>query len=261
MSEGNKGREWPTGPLDVSRMSEKEKIRATYKKYLKDYLRVVAAIDENVGLLLDYLDESGLAENTIVIYTSDQGMFLGEHNYYDKRWMFEESLKMPFLIRHPGEIDPGTVNSDMITNLDFAELFLDYAGAEIPGDMQGRSFRQNLVGETPADWRKAIYYRYWMQIEGSNVPAHYGIRTERYKLIFFYGRGLGKKGSTEDWITPAAWELYDLQEDPMELKNLYGLPGYEAVTQELKNELNQLKVYYGDQDQIYPEVKQLSGLD
>ena len=261
MSEGNKGREWPTGSLDVGGMSDEEKIRATYQKYLKDYLRVVAAIDENVGRLLDYLDESGLAENTIVIYTSDQGMFLGEHNYYDKRWMFEESLKMPFLIRHPGEIDPGTVCEDMITNLDFAELFLDYAGAEIPGDMQGRSFRKNLAGETPEGWRKEIYYRYWMQIEGSNVPAHYGIRTARYKLIFFYGRGLGIKGSTEGWVTPASWELYDLQEDPMELNNLYGLDGYEAVTRELKRELNRLKEQYGDQDKLYPEIMQLSGLE
>ena len=258
MSEGNKGREWPTGPLDVSGMTEEEKIRATYQKYLKDYLRVVAAIDENVGRLLDYLDESGLAENTIVIYTSDQGMFLGEHSYYDKRWMFEESLKMPFLIRVPGEIAPGTVCGDMITNLDFAELFLDYAGAEIPGDMQGRSFRDNLAGKTTDNWRTAIYYRYWMQIEGSNVPAHYGIRTARYKLIFFYGRGLDRNGSTDGWETPAAWELYDLEEDPLEMRNLYGQPGYESITREMKRELHRLKEKYGDQDALYPEMMQLS---
>jgi len=254
MSEGKNGREWPTGKLDVSGMTDEEKIRATYQKYLKDYLRVVAAIDENVGRLLDYLDESGLAENTIVAYTSDQGMFLGEHSYYDKRWMYEESLKMPFLIRYPGEIEAGSVCTDMVTNLDFAELFLDYAGVDIPEDMQGRSFRENLVGRTPADWRTSFYYRYWMQIEGSNVPAHYGIRTEKYKLIFFYGLGLGRNGSTEGWVTPAGWELYDLEEDPKELKNLYGQPGYEAITSQLKEGLSQLKSEVDDPDEKYPEM-------
>ncbi len=257
MSEGKRGREWPTGKLDVTGMTDKEKIRAAYQKYLKDYLRVVAAIDENVGRLMDYLDESGLSENTVVIYTSDQGMFLGEHSYYDKRWMFDESLKMPFLIRKPGEIEPGSVCGDMITNLDFAELLLDYAGLEIPGDMQGRSFRQNLAGVTPEDWRTSIYYRYWMHIEGSNVPAHYGIRTERYKLIFFYGLGLGRKGSTEGWITPAGWELYDLQADPLELHNRYGDPEYSSVTNELKKELYRLKRQYEDRDEDYPEVLKL----
>lgn len=246
MYEGKRGVEWPTGKLDISGMTEEEMIKAAYQKYLKDYLRVVAAIDENVGKVLDYLDSTGLAENTIVIYTSDQGMFLGEHNYYDKRWMFEESLRMPFLIRYPDVIDPGTVCNDMITNLDFAELFLDYAGAEIPDDMQGRSFSSNLQGETPADWRESIYYRYWMHIQGSFVPAHYGIRTDRYKLIHFYGKGLGKKGSTEDWITPDTWELYDLYKDPYELNNVYDDPEYSAEIPGLEKELYQLKEHYRD---------------
>lgn len=248
MSKGNKGREWPTGPLDVSGMSEEEIISATYQKYLKDYLRVVAAIDENVGRVLDYLDESGLAENTIVIYTSDQGMFLGEHSYYDKRWIFEEGIRMPFLIRYPGQIEAGGRCDDMITNLDFAELFLDYAGVEIPDDMQGRSFRSNLEGNTPEDWRKSVYYRYWMHIEGSNVPAHYGIRTDRYKLIHFYGEGLGKKGSTEGWKTPDAWELYDLEKDPMELMNIYSNPENKELIEDLKQQLYTLKAKYEDEE-------------
>jgi len=246
MSEGNKGRGWPTGLLDISGMSEEEVIKATYQKYLKDYLRVVAAIDENVGRILDYLDESGLAENTIVIYTSDQGMFLGEHNYYDKRWMFDESLKMPFLIRYPEEIEAGSVCPDMVTNLDFAELFLDFAEVPVPDDMQGKSFRKNLSGDTPGDWRTSVYYRYWMQIEGSNVPAHYGIRTEKFKLIRFYGRGLGTKGSTEGWDTPQTWELYDLEKDPLEMHNVYNSKDYQDVIIELKEELFRLKEAYGD---------------
>ncbi|MFC2080375.1 sulfatase [Bacteroidota bacterium] len=248
MSEGNKGRGWPTGLLDVSGMNEEEIIRATYQKYLKDYLRVVAAIDENVGRVLDYIDEAGLAENTIVIYTSDQGMFLGEHQYYDKRWIFEEGIQMPFLIRYPGEIEAGTVCNDMVTNLDFAELFLDYAGVDIPADMQGRSFRPNLEGKTPKDWRTSMYYRYWMQIEGSAVPAHYGIRTEDFKLIHFYGKGLQKKGTTVGWDTPDTWELYDLQKDPYEVKNEFENPEYSEVIKELKAELYELKEGYGDKE-------------
>ncbi len=242
------GRDWPTGRQDTTGMNEDEIISATYQKYLKDYLRVVAAIDENVGRVLDYLEESGLAENTIVIYTSDQGMFLGEHSYYDKRWMYDESLKMPFLIRYPGEIEPGTLCEDMVTNLDFAELFLDYAGVEVPEDMQGRSFRKNLTGETPDDWREAMYYRYWMQIEGSNVPVHYGIRTDRYKLIHFYGKGLGKKGSTEGWETPDAWELYDLAIDPFEMQNVYDQAENAVLIESLKEKLYALKAGYGDQE-------------
>ncbi len=168
------GKEWPTGRLDTTGMGDREKIQKAYQKYLKDYLRVVAAIDENVGSVLDRLDEEGIAGDTVVIYTSDQGMFLGEHNYYDKRWIFEESLKIPFLVRYPREIKAGSANSDIIINADFAETFLDWAGVAVPGDMQGRSFRSNLAGRTPSDWRTAMYYRYWMQDENSNVPAHYG---------------------------------------------------------------------------------------
>src|SRR2546430_2099889 len=133
-----------------------------YQYYMKDYLRCIASVDDNVGRVLDYLDAEGLSKNTIVIYTSDQGFFLGDHGYFDKRFMYEESLRMPFVARYPGVIKPGSVNKDLTLNLDFAETFLDYAGAKIPGDMQGRSFRPLLEGHTPKDWRKSMYYRYWI---------------------------------------------------------------------------------------------------
>ena len=184
-------------------------------------------------------------------------MFLGEHSYYDKRWVFDESLKMPFLIRYPGEIESKSTCDDIITNLDFAELILDYAGIEKPKEMQGRSFRTNLLGKTPSDWRNSMYYRYWMHFEGSGVPAHYGIRTHQYKLIFFYGTGLGLNGTTEGWNTPVAWELYDLKKDPKEMNNVYHDPEYKKVVKKLKKELTRLKEHYGDTDEKYPELQKI----
>ncbi|MCK4921037.1 MAG: sulfatase [Bacteroidales bacterium] len=261
MSEPRRGGFWPTGKMDITGMSDEERIRAAYQKYLKDYLRTVAAIDENVGRVLDYLEENDLVENTIVIYTSDQGMFLGEHSYYDKRWMFDEALKMPFLIRKPGEIEPKTKVSDVITNLDFAELLLDYAGLEIPEDMQGRSFRENLKGNSPDDWRQSMYYHYWMHFEGSNVPAHYGIRTKEYKLIFFYGSGLGLNGTNDDWKTPVSWELYDLKNDPYEVNNVYNDPDYAEVVVQMKKELKELKDQYEDFDSDYPDLEKVSEMN
>lgn len=252
-----RGKAWPTGRLDTTGMTDTQKIKTAYQKYLKDYLRVVAAINENVGRLLDYLDEAGLTEDTLVVYTSDQGMFLGEHSLYDKRWIFEESLKMPFLVRYPREIKAGSNNDDIIINVDFAETLLDYAGIAIPDDMQGRSFRANLAGSTPPDWRLAMYYRYWMQIEGSNVPAHYGIRTSRYKLVFYYGLPLGMKGATPTWITKPGWELYDLQEDPYELNNVVDDPTYRMTVSQLKQDLLELKRDLGDNDEAYPELMAL----
>ncbi len=248
---------WPTGKLDTKGMTKEQKIKAAYQKYIKDYMRCIVAIDENVGRLLDFLDESGLAENTLVIYTSDQGMFSGEHLYYDKRWMFEESLQMPFLARLPGEIRAGTVNNDIIINADFAPTFLDYAGVETPKFMDGRSFRSILQGRTPNNWRKAMYYHYWMHVRSSAVPAHYGIRTERYKLIFFYGLPLGMKGATPGWVTQPGWELYDLVKDPYELTNVYNNPSYSGIIKELKAELLRLKKEVGDNDDKYPELVEI----
>ena len=217
-----------------------------YQYYIKDYLRCVQSVDDNVGRVLDYLDEAGLSGNTIVIYTSDQGFFLGDHGFYDKRFMYEESLRMPFLIRYPGVIRPGTVSRDIVLNIDFAPMFLDYAGVRVPADMQGRSFRQILEGRPPKDWRQSMYYRYWMHLAHHHVPAHYGVRTHRYKLIYYYGQALGKRGAI-DKPTEPEWELFDLEKDPREMRSVYSDPAYAGVVRELKAELGRLQRLYGDQ--------------
>ncbi|MHC4742177.1 MAG: sulfatase/phosphatase domain-containing protein, partial [Planctomycetota bacterium] len=244
---------YPTGQLDTTDMDQEAKTRATYQKYLKDYLRCVAAIDENVGKLLDYLRKEDVENDTIVIYTSDQGLFLGEHGYIDKRWMFEESLRMPLLVRYPRQIKPGVVNDDIIINADFAPTLLDFANVRTPPEMQGRSFRENLRGRTPSDWRDAMYYRYWQH--GSR-PAHYGLRTERYKLIFFYGLPLDMKGADKK-PTKVAWELYDLRRDPYELNNVHDHPAYQGVVRRLKPQLKSLKEELGDTDDNYPQMQEL----
>jgi len=220
-----------------------------YQYYMKDYLRCVASVDDNVGRLLDYLDAEGLSKNTIVMYASDQGFFLGDHGWFDKRFMYEESLRMPLLVRYPGVVKAGSVNRDMVLNLDFAETFLDFAGAPVPDDMQGRSFRPILEGRTPKDWRKSMYYRYWMHLSGHNVAAHYGVRTQRWKLIYYYGKALGATGAV-DRDTPPEWELFDLQNDPREMKNLYGDPQYAATVKQLKAELAALRKQYRDEDGV-----------
>lgn len=217
-----------------------------YQKYMKDYLRCVTAVDENVGRVLDYLDREKLANDTIVVYTSDQGFFLGDHGWFDKRFMYEESIRMPFLVRWPGHIKPGTVNADMTLNLDFAPTFLDCAGLKQSVEMQGRSMKANLEGHTPRDWRRDMYYRYWMHLGGGHsVTAHYGIRTDRYKLMYFYGKALGSSGAV-DQDTPPEWEFYDLQKDPREMKNAYGDPTYTRTIDELKKRLTALQAQYRD---------------
>ncbi|HWQ54351.1 MAG TPA: sulfatase [Bryobacteraceae bacterium] len=220
--------------------------RWAYQLYIKDYLRCIQSVDDNVGRLLDYLDAEGLAKNTIVIYTSDQGFFLGNHGWYDKRVMYEEALRMPFLIRYPGTIRPGSVNRDIVLNIDFAPTFLDFAGSMAPEEMQGRSFRANLQGRTPADWRRAMYYRYWMHNDRDHaVPAHYGVRTRDYKLIYYYGKPLGMKGAQEPATEPE-WELYDLRKDPREMKNLYHDPAYRNVVDRMRTELDRVQKEAGD---------------
>jgi arylsulfatase A-like enzyme len=216
-----------------------------YQRYIKDYLRTIASVDDNVGRLLDYLDAEGIADDTVVIYTSDQGFFLGDHGWYDKRFMYEESLRMPFIIRYPREIAAGPVNSDMVTNLDFAPLFLDYAGLPAPVAFQGMSFRPLLRGETPSGWRASMYYRYWMHKAHHNVYAHYGLRTHRYKLIYYYADALGQPGAIDESYEPE-WELFDLENDPHELHNVYADPAYAAQARELKLELHRLQVEAGD---------------
>jgi arylsulfatase A-like enzyme len=217
-----------------------------YQLYIKDYLRCIQSVDDNVGRVLDYLEAEGLASNTIVIYTSDQGFFLGDHGWFDKRLMYEESLRMPFLARYPSHIKAGTVNRDMILNIDFAPMFLDYAGRAAPADMQGRSFRRNLEGHTPGGWRTAMYYRYWMHnTNDHHVPAHYGVRTERWKLIYYYGKPLGMKGANPPDTAPD-WELFDEKNDPREMHNLYRDPKYAPIVEELKRELDVLQRQAGD---------------
>ena len=216
-----------------------------YQYYIKDYLRCIASVDDNVGRMLDYLDAEGLAKDTIVIYTSDQGFFLGDHGFFDKRFMYEESLRMPFLVRYPGTIRAGSTNDDLVLNLDFAETFLDYAGVKAPADMQGRSFRPVLEGHTPRDWRTSMYYRYWMHLADHGVPAHYGVRTKQHKLIYYYGKALGSAGAI-DRDTEPEWELFDMVKDPQEMNNVYSDPAYAGVVKTLKAELVRLQRVYKD---------------
>jgi arylsulfatase A-like enzyme len=220
--------------------------RWAYQYFIKDYLRCVQSIDDNVGRMLDYLDAEGQAKDTVVIYTSDQGFFLGDHGFFDKRLMYEESLRMPFLMRYPGMTRPGSVNNDIVLNIDFAPTFLDFAGARAPAEMQGRSFRANAAGHTPADWRTSMYYRYWMHNDPDHhVPAHYGVRTKEFKLIYYYGKPLGMKGAFEP-ATPPEWEFYDLREDIREMKNRYGDPAYREIIEKLKTELKRRQREVGD---------------
>lgn len=228
-------------------LSEKELANWQYQRYIKEYLRCVASIDDNVGRMLDYLDAEGIADDTMIIYTSDQGFFLGDHGWYDKRFMYEESLRMPFLIRYPREIQAGSSSDAMALNIDFAETWLDYAGVSIPDDMQGTSLRPILNGETPDDWRTSMYYRYWMHLSHHYVPAHYGIRTDRYKLIYYYGEALGTTGSIDEPKAPE-WELFDLEKDPNEMCSVYDDPAYADIVTELTAELYRLKAEAGDEE-------------
>jgi arylsulfatase A-like enzyme len=219
---------WATGPLDTGGSDDPKVVKkAVYQKFLKDYLRSVQAIDTNIGKMLDYLDEEGIADETIVMYVSDQGFFLGEHGFHNKRFFYEEAIKMPLAVRYPGKIKAGSANNDMLLNIDIAETLLDLAGVEVPAEMQGRSFKPQLMGETPADWRTSMFYRYY---EESGVPMHYGVRNRRYKLIYFTGTG--------------EWELYDLQEDKNELNNVYASENYAGVVRDMKAELDRLCVEY-----------------
>jgi arylsulfatase A-like enzyme len=246
--------------------------RAQYQTYMKRYLRCVASVDDNIGRVLAYLDKKGLTQNTIIIYTADQGFYLGEHGMYDKRFMYEESLRMPFVVRYQRGIKSGQVNKDIATNLDFAETFLDYAGVNIPTEMQGRSLKPLFEGKTPADWRQSMYYRYWMHGAHFNIPGHYGIRTQEYKLIHFYGMGLGysynelyPKGNwqyegNKIERTEPYWEMYDLRKDSKEINNIFDHPEYADIQKELTNELFNLKKQYDDRDEKYPELFKLTKL-
>lgn len=208
----------------------KDLVRWKYQRYIKNYLRCIDSVDENVGRVLDYLDKNELTENTIVIYSSDQGFYLGEHGWYDKRWMFEESLKMPFLIRWPGRIRPGTRCDKLIQNIDYAPTFLEVAGLPIPDHVQGTSLVPLFANPKGADWRKAIYYHYYEHGGEHQVPRHEGVRTERYKLINFYSND--------------GFDLYDLDKDPREMRDVSEEPEYAQTMAQMKAELARLRKAY-----------------
>ncbi len=255
-----------TGKQDPTR---KEMTHHAYQLYAKEYLRCVKGIDDNLKRIIDYLKKNDLLDNTAIVYTSDQGMLLGEHDYIDKRWMYEESIRMPLIVHYPKLIQKPGRSDWLINNTDFAPTLLDLAGVRRPNYMQGHSFTRALTGATePKDWRKGTYYRYWMHMaHGHNNPGHFGIRTKRYKLIFFYGTDYtathNKKlvtrhgGNRFGKSTPAAWELYDLKRDPHEMHNRYGDPKYRQIGQSLKAELKKLRQEVGDTDEKYPDIRKI----
>ena len=218
--------------FEAAQLEGKDLVRWQYQRYIKDYLRCVASVDDNIGRVLDWLEENGLEEETLVIYSSDQGFYLGDHGWYDKRWMYEESLRMPLVMRWPGVIEPGTRDTHLVQNLDYAETFLDVAGATIPSDMQGASLLPLMLGGVDKPWRSSIYYHYWEFPGAHDVARHYGVRTERYKLIYYYQLD--------------EWELFDLQEDPKEMKSLYSSPAHASIVERLKWELERLQRTYED---------------
>jgi arylsulfatase A-like enzyme len=234
---------WPT-------MTDEEKMKWKYQRYMQDYLASISSVDDNIGRLLDHLDESGLAENTLVIYTSDQGFYLGEHGWFDKRFIYDESFKTPLVARWPNVIQPGTVENEMVQNLDFAQTLLDVAAIEQPNDMQGESLLPLLKGEKENWTRDAVYYHYYEYPAVHMVKRHYGIVTKEYKLAHFY-------------YDVDEWELYDRLKDPNEMNNVYDNPNYVDVVNKLKEQLQELRVKYKDSaalDQRYIELYKEKGI-
>ncbi|MEX0988209.1 MAG: sulfatase [Bacteroidales bacterium] len=241
-----------------------------YQEYLKRYLRCVKGVDDNLKRILDYIRENDLMENTVIIYTGDQGFMLGEHDYIDKRWMYEESMKMPLLIHYPKMIKVGTRTDAIVNNTDFAPTMIELAGGKVPAYMQGNSFKEILeTGSEPDKWQQATYYRYWMHMaHNHNNPAHFGIRTKDYKLIFFYGVDYkNRSGEAQEWAnnpasmsnfqTPAAWEFYDLKNDPFETNNRYDDPACKKVIDSLKVELQSLREKLNEGDDNYPQIQKI----
>ena len=223
--------------VDTSKMTHREFVTWKYQRYIQDYLRCIRSVDRNVGRLLNYLSSAGLLDNTLIVYTSDQGMYLGEHGWFDKRFMYKQSFRTPLIIRYPAMIKPGTVITGMSLNLDFAPTFLALAGVPEPEYMQGTSLLPLFSGEMPADWRKSVYYQYFEYPGWHAVKRHYGIRTQRYKLIHFY-------------YDIDQWELYDLEKDPDEMLNVYDEPAYQQVRDSLTVQLRLLQRKFGDSDSL-----------
>jgi len=233
--------------LPDGNLNKEEARKWRYQTYIKDYLACVKSVDENVGRVLDYLEEADLADNTIIVYTSDQGFYLGDHGWFDKRFIYEESLRMPFLVRYPDKIMGGTENNDIITNVDFAPTILDIAGIEKPEDVQGKSFFSNMRGKTPKDWQKSMYYHYYEYPFWHHVQPHYGIRNEQYKLAHFY-------------YDIDEWEFYDLKKDPDELYNMIDNPEYKDIINKMKSDLTNLMKKYED-DEGLEEFKEITSTD
>ena len=260
----NYGLDWKIDP----NLPDREYTHQAYQEYLKRYLRCVKGVDDNLARLFDYLKQHNLYDNTVIIYTGDQGMMLGEHDYMDKRWMYDESQRMPFLVRYPKLIKAGSTSGDLINNTDFAPTLLELAGAQAPAAMQGRSFVNALAGEPLENWRTATYYRYWMHMMHHDNPAHFGIRTKDFKLIFYYGQAESeathgkpsmpwKKNSFLIEPMPPAWEFYDLQADPYENRNEYANPKYAETIAGLKSQLKQMREELGETDQSRPHIQRV----
>ncbi len=239
----------------LENVSSMEQRRYIYQQYIKDFLRCGRVLDENVGRILDFLDEEGFSENTIVIYTADQGHFLGEHGFFSKRFIYEEAMRIPLIIRSPDQTKSGTTSQLLVENTDIAPTIVDLAGLAVPTEMQGRSLKPVLSGTTPEDWRSAIYYRYWQHILHRRVPAHYGIRTAQHKLIFYHGMPLGL---TNFDATEPEWEFFDLVNDPHEMVNSYNDPAQKETVALLKKQLGNLKRELGDEDAAYPKLDSIS---
>jgi len=228
-------------------LSKEEGRKWRYQTYIKDYLACVKSVDDNIGRVLKYLDDNKLAENTMIILTSDQGFYLGDHGFFDKRFIYEESLRMPFLVRYPKVVKAGTENNDIISNIDFASTLLDVAGIKNSEKVQGKSFKSILEGETPANWRQSMYYHYYEFPYWHHVQPHYGIRTQKYTLAHFY-------------YSMDVWELYDLEKDPMQLHNEINNPAYKNIISKLKTELKGLMKSYGN-DKTIAQFKEISDRD
>lgn len=219
--------------INAARLSDRDLALWKYQRYMQQYLATVASVDDGVGQILDYLEQSGLSDNTIVIYTSDQGFYLGEHGWFDKRFIYDESMRTPLLVQYPGHIKPGTKVDALVQNIDYAPTLLQYAGVAVPQDIQGRSLKSLVEGRPPAHWRKSLYYHYYEFPGFHAVRAHYGVRDDRYKLVRFYG-------------DIDAWEFYDLKADPQELHNRIDDPAYRARIGTMKQELERLRQQYRD---------------
>jgi arylsulfatase A-like enzyme len=218
-------------------MNDKEKMSWKFQRYMQDYLATISSVDDNVGRVLNYLDENKLSKNTIVVYTSDQGFYLGEHGWFDKRFIYDESFKTPLLVRWPNQIKPGTTSDEMVQNLDFAQTFLEAAMIDIPSDMQGESLIPIFKGQNDQWDRESVYYHYYEYPSVHMVKRHYGIVNRKFKLVHFY-------------YDVDEWELYDRENDPNEMKNVYNDPNYKDIVESLTNELYELRKKYKDSKEL-----------